>query len=251
MSDIQQSDSPIINEPTLLGEEALKPADQSDLLQRMMREAEARKALEPEQPKRRGRPPGPGRSRLVTPGSSVPSGSGSTEKLKTPAEIERDRVARREAKQRRAAELNETILQGVNEQIILALTSMGVPAKLLYKEGQIPRAVASNSKYSDFAGRVLISPHQADNFAKFIVELEGTELGKKATGMSGDGKGPLYFYGIMSVFAAIQYLQGLSTFYKELKPLLDAYQAAQMHNAARAQQEQEDKQAASGSPIQF
>ena len=123
----------------------------------------------------------------------------------------------------------------------MALVGMGVPVPLLYKPGQAPQKVAANSPYTPFAGSVLINGNQAEVYAKFLAELEQTGPGKKFTGVAGEGNGPLVLYGVLSLFASVQYVQGLRQFYNQLKPLLDQYQAAQAQataNAAAQQQQQ-------------
>lgn len=196
-------------------------------------------------PRRRGRPPGSknrstiareqqtgvrsGPQRLVTPPIRTPL---------TPSEEEAKRVeeaARRIHKAERVEELTAKIGEAVNENIALLLTSAGVPARFIYTPGNEPAQTQTDSKYTPLAHKVLFTAHQTRNYAKFIAELEETDLGKKATGVTGNSNTSLLIYGLLSLGSTIQYLQGVSEFNKTLRPMLEQYKAWQMQQASDMQ----------------
>lgn len=253
MSDITQSETPVVSSPTILNEEALRTVDQSDLYKRMLSEA-ATIAPAAEQPgaRRRGRPKGsrnkatlereaagiskpPGGARMVAPPGGR-SSSNATDDERTPEQI-------KEAKAKRVEELTEKIADGINDNLMLLLTSAGVPPTLLYRPGFEPRKVSSNGKFTDFAGNITVSPMQANIYARFLTEAETLPSVQKVVGNTGQGNGPLVLYGLLSVAASIQYVQGLQKFVKELKPLLEAKRAYDNVQNAKRQQEDQQQQA--------
>lgn len=209
-----------------LDDEANRPA--SSILDRMMEEAKA-KGFTADAPKRpRGRPRGsPNRSKLVTPPGTTTTTSGtqpSGAREPDPAQV-------RAAKAARAEELAAKVGDTINDNIMLILSSMGVPSHLLYQPGKEPQQQAANNKYTQMGNMVAISPMQANLYGKFLAEAEATDLGKKLTGTAGPSNGPLVIYGLLSLAATVQYVKSLQQFSQRLKPLLDAY-AEQMRQQA-------------------
>ena len=241
MTDITQSDTPVVQQPMVLDEEALKPVD---LMSRMMAEAKIAAPAEQAGPKRRGRPPGsrnrstieaeqavlgrpPSGSRMVSPPSR-------SDKTKPDDELTAEQ--KRELKLKRAADLSDQISSTVNDNLMLMLTSMGVPSQLLYKPGREPKRVTEDSKYTELAGNICLSPMQAGIFGRFAAEFEATEYGKKVSSTTSTGNGALYLYGLLALGAGVQYVQGLQKFYSQMKPLLEAYQANIRQQQASQQQ---------------
>ncbi len=245
MTDFTQSDSPVVQQPMVLDDEALRPVD---LMSRMLAEAKIAPPSEPSGPRRRGRPVGSRNKATIEAEQSAlgkaPSGSRIVSPPGRPPKPDDELTAeqKRELKARRAEDLSEKIASGVNDNLMLMLTSMGVPPSLLYKPGREPKKVEESSKYTEFAGNVCLSPMQANIFGKFLAEAEGTDLGKKVSGSTGGGNGALFLYGVLSLGAAVQYVQGLQKFYSQMKPMLDAYQA----NVAREQAEKARTQQSNG-----
>lgn len=134
----------------------------------------------------------------------------------------------------RTSELQEKIAEGINETIMLGLTSIGIPVALLYKPGQEPAMAMESEKYTDLAKGMLVSPNQARFWARFAAEMEQTERGKSLTAATGSGNAPLFIYGALSLLTGVQYIQTATNTLRNLKPYLDQYQAAQAEFAQRS-----------------
>lgn len=190
----------------------------------------------PVPPKRgRGRPPGspnkpkpegsepPGKPSLVIPGTR-----GRPPVDKTPEQIAKALKDKADHKKARATEFESTILQEFNEQLMGIFMMMGVPASVLYKEGQAPKAAPINNPYSDVGNMLAIGPMQAKSWARFAAELEATDSGTKVVGnLTGDSKAPLIISGVMSLATGIMYARQLSDTFDKMKPMIEAYQKYQ------------------------
>lgn len=156
---------------------------------------------------------------------------------------------KRELIEARASELQEKIADGINETIMLALTSFGLPSELLYKPGQAPQQIQESQKYTDLAKELIVSPNQARYWGRFLAELENTEQGKKVSAATGGGNGPLLIFGALSLLTGVQYIQNASNAFKNLKPYMDQYKAMQAIAEANARQMREQAEAeANASP---
>jgi hypothetical protein len=133
---------------------------------------------------------------------------------------------RAQAKLDRAAELSSKVADTINDNLLLLLMSMGVPEQLIYNPGMAPARVQENSKYTELAQGITLTPMQANIIGRFLAELEATDAGGKIGAVATDGKGPLIIYGVLSFAAAIQYGKTLKDTYDKLAPLLEAHRAS-------------------------
>lgn len=242
MQEVEQSTNPALTSPTVLDAEALKSVDVTNL-DRL--KAIYPKLADSQEPKKMGRPKGSKNKTTVereattvssttrdarTPtqrmmGTRAPS-SGDKSDL-TPQQKQANKAARTE-------EIADKISVSFNSNIAMVLGSMGMPTNFIYKPGREPKRVADSSPYTEFVGQILISPGQATIWAKFLTELEQTELAKKFSG-TGEGNSniALLSYGALSLLAGMQYIQGLNKFYSEMKPMLEQMKAMKEEQANR------------------
>ena len=170
-------------------------------------------------------------SRIVAPPSRRGTGPENKEPEISPEE-------RKRIKDARAGQIEKEIVGELNDNIMLLLVGLGIPGELLYKPGHIPQAVTEVSKFTQWAGNVVIGPQQARAYAHLWAEIEQTETGKKYTGKAGGGKGLLGWYALLSLGSTVQYVQGLNNFIKELKPAMEYYESMK----ASQQQERNNQQ---------
>ena len=242
MPEVEQSTSPALTAPVTLDAEALKSVDVTNL-DRL--KAIYPKLADSQEPKKMGRPKGSKNKTTVereattvsssrdvrTPtqrmmGSRAPSSTADKSDL-TPQQKQANKAARTE-------EIADKISVSFNSNIAMVLGSMGMPTNFIYKPGREPKRVADSSPYTEFVGQILISPGQATIWAKFLTELEQTELAKKFSG-TGEGNSniALLSYGALSLLAGMQYVQGLNKFYSEMKPMLEQMKAMKEQQAAK------------------
>jgi len=201
--------------------------------------AEAKNAPQVAKPRSRGRQPSkvsPAQVDIIAPGA----------RRTPPPSPNKDEVTeeeKRKIKEARIEQLTESIVNDLNDHIMTLAISIGVPSNFLYKPGMEPARVAQDSKFTDVAGNICISPMQAGVYARFIAELERTSVGQKVSGTTSSGSFPMFLYGALSIALTAQYLSGLQKFYNQLKPLLDAYQAqeALRQRDAEAKKQQENQ----------
>lgn len=249
MTDTSDNDqAPIAPTPPspALTSEALKPAGPSLLAEIEAQAAAANKVAEAGRqatlastasvPRRgRGRPPGSKnkstleRERIAAslPPPRQPNVPPSETPKREPPTAE-EILAKKRARESRANDISAKIQEDLNDGIMMLLVSMGVPAELLYKEGYVPEHQVKASKFTPLASNVVVGPLQANVYGKFLAALEDTETGRKVTGNTSTGNGPLIVYGLLSIAASVQYVQGLSQFTKNISPILEAYKAAQL-----------------------
>lgn len=245
--DTVQATNPAITGPVTLDSEALKSTDVSNLDRLNAIYPKLAKATGGDGSKPRGRPKGSkNKSTLEREASQVSSprdtrtptqrmyGSRQASSTTTPKADELTPQQRSAAKHARVNEIADKISEGFNDNIAMVLSSMGMPTEAIYKPGREPKRVADSSPYTEFVGQILISPGQAEMWAKFLTELEQTELAKKLTGSAeGNSNVAMLVYGAGSILMAMQYLQGVSTFYKQMKPLLDQMKAMKLEQEAK------------------
>lgn len=210
-------------DPDFLSEEAMKPATIPSLAERMQRAKPPSEVLADKTPKRRGRPPGSKNATTIAKAKTeaIKSGfvkPGDDDDL-TPSQKHEARVAR-------GQKLGTDVADTINDNLMLLLMSMGMPAKMLYMPGHIPEQ-QKDPKYTVVAQQLTVSPFQANIIGRFLAEMEATETGGKLTGSLSEGKGPLIIYGILSLAVVGQYVRGLTTAYKQFEPLLKEYMAQQ------------------------
>jgi hypothetical protein len=224
--------SPILTVPVVLDSEALKS-----------HEPTMAEKLAANPPKRGpGRPPGrKNNSTLLREQGQAPSTR--TSKIvppratpqKVPELSLEDKQKAHAVKIARAEKLADDVAETINDNMMLLLMAMGVPTSLLYKPGMEPTAAKENSKYTPLAQQLALGPMQSQFIGRFLAEMEATETGGKIGASVSEGKGPLILYGILSGAAMIQWGKGLMDAYKNIEPMLKAFQAEQ----TRQQQEQE------------
>lgn len=250
MADVEQSTNPAITTPVALDGEALKSTDVSNLDRLNAIYPKLAKATGTTEAKPRGRPKGSkNKSTLEREASQVSSPRdtrtatqrmyGSRQSATNDKKDDLTPAQRAAAKHDRVEEIADKISEGFNSNVAMILASMGVPSEAIYKPGREPKRVADSSPYTEFVGQVLISPGQAEIWAKFLTELEQTDLAKKFAGTGeGNSNVAMILYGVLSIAAGFQYIQGLNNFYKQMKPFLDQMQAMK--------QEQQVKENSSG-----
>jgi hypothetical protein len=239
-----QGDSPILTEPTELDAEATKPAITIPSLEERLRAAPSsvRPGVNPIDPDtgkpKRGRP-----RKAAAPKAEAPSrGKSRTSKPDDKPEDTRTPREKAEAIKARSEELTVQVADTINDNLMLLLTSVGVPAALLYKPGQEPQVAQTSNKYTPLGNSIAMSAQQADVIGHFLAHLEQTDQGQRVTAVAGQGKAPLLVYGLLSVGAVVQYTNGLAKMYKNIAPYLEQYKAQQLTQQVNEQRNQEQEQ---------
>ncbi len=240
-----QGDSPMLTEATELDAEALKPAITIPSLEERLLAAPSTvppraNPIDPETGKpKRGRP-------RKAPETTTRKATAPTRKRAAPkaAEPEDTRTAKEksDAIRARAEDLTVQVADTINDNLMLLLTSIGVPAQLLYKPGQEPRVAQTSNKYTPLGNSIAMSAQQADVIGHFLAHLETTDQGQRVTGVVGQGKMPLFMYGLLSVGAVVQYTNGLAKMYKNISPYLEQYKAQQLTQQVNEQRNQEQEE---------
>jgi hypothetical protein len=240
-----QSDNPILTESTELDAEATKPAISIPSLEERLRAAPATfkagtNPIDPETGKpKRGRP----RKAAAEKAPAKPRVVGTPSKPIKPDEIDtRTPQEKAEAIRARADELTSRVADTINDNLMLLLTSMGVPSALLYKPGMEPKVTQTANKFTPLGNQIAMSAQQADVIGHFLAHLEQTDQGQRVTSFTGQGKLPLVMYGLLSVGAVVQYTQGLAKMYNTLQPYLEQYKAQQLAQQTNEQRNQEQEQ---------
>lgn len=214
---------------TELTEEAMRPTD-----------FEVLAALNAPKKRGPGRPKGSRNRPKVDPG--VP-GSGPMQ-MRTPtrrttstseSDSDEERARRLQAKSEKSRAYADRIVTELNDQIMLAFISMGVPAPLLYKNGQGPAPKLPDSNLTPFGQRIAVSPMVAKPVASFLAELEFSEAGTKAVTAVTDSQWTLIIKGVVAVGAVVYYLNGLNQIRKEFEPLINQFREAQQQAANGSQ----------------
>lgn len=230
--------SPIVTEPVVLDDAALKPMTIPSLEDRL-KEANANGGNTPPRRRSPGRPKGSVKKPPAGRGATIDTTASEKKDDDTPG---MDPAEKKALKDARAAQLAQATLDAINDNFFMILMSMGVPDQLLYQPGQAPVQVkAESNKYTALGATMAVNPAMAKNIGHFLAELEQTDIGQKVTGATGGGNGPIIVYGLLSLFSTVQYVQGLSRTYKELAPLLQAYRAQQMQDEAKKQRSEAPK----------
>lgn len=247
---VEQASNPIIIEPTILDAEALKSAPpEPSLAERMASARPVPSIADSGPPKKRGRPPGSkNKATLLRESQDGVRQAGPMKMVAPPPKTKPDDALtasqKHELMLNRAEELSSKVAETINDNLLLVLMSMGTPVELLYKPGQEPKRVKEDSKYTEFAQSITMSPFQANIIGRFLAEMEATETGGKLGAAAADGKGPLIVYGVLSAASMIQYGKSLADAYKKIEPLLSAYRASQ---AVQEQQQFNQQQTTGGS----
>ena len=220
------------------------------LAERLRTQAKPTDEIKPA-PRRRGRPPGSknkstlereareaearasGRPVLKPPSGGSPRG----DKPEQPTETVDQRRRRMAA---RADYLATKVGDTINDNLMLLLMSMGMPAEMIYKPGYIPKG-ATSDKYTDAAMMLTLGPQQTNILGHFLAAVENTDTGGKISGAVTDGNGPLIIYGILSAAVMVQWGKNLMDAYRKFEPLLTQYNAMKREAEASAQAYEESK----------
>lgn len=243
VENIVEATSPIVTRPEVLTAEALKPSSLSIAEQIARNKANGTIT----QPKRRpGRPPGSSSRSNVGSSSNVnDSPSDDTEAKKAELEARRIRamMAKADSKKKKVDDYTNRIVSELNDNIMAAFISMGVPSTVLYKNGAPPIPVVS-SNYTPIANQLAVKPLQAKAVAAFLVDLEYASedsMVARAMASATQGNAALAFKGILAAGAVFMYVKGAIDTMNKLGPVIQAYQAmqeqqtrqnAQAHNMA-------------------
>lgn len=234
---LSQATSPVVDTPVNLGPEETKPWPVPDLSEPTAPQSLGDRLKTA--PKRKpGRPPGAkNRATLAKEAAAVGGSegarimSGPSRGPSKPKEPQLDPKQKHDLKIARAEKLSDDVASTINDNLLMILMAMGCPAELLYTDGNIPKKVLENSKYTPLAQQIMIGETQSNIIGRFLAEMETTDGGGKVSAAINDGKGPLVLYGVLSLAVGAQYVSGLMTAYKNMEPLLKAY--AEQQKAAR------------------
>lgn len=244
-----QGDSAVINEPTELDAEATKPAITIPSLEDRLRNAPqtvstramtgGTNPIDPDTGKpKRGRPR---KEAETTERKPAPPRRRTTAKKDEPPQDTRTAKEKADAIKARADDLTSQVADTINDNLMLLLTSLGVPPALLYKPGEEPKVAQQSNKYTPLGNQIAMSAHQADVIGHFLAHLETTDQGQKITGIAGQGKLPLIMYGLLSVGAVVQYTSGLAKMYQTMAPYLEQYKAQQLTQQVNQQRNEAEE----------
>jgi len=196
-----------------LDSEAMRPASADDIMAVLGNlESQPAKPAAPTT-RRRGRPPG---SKNKTP-------------LQKAAELNPDLAAqveseaKREAKKKRAAEIESAIYTELNDQLMTILIgALNIPSDFLYLPGKEPVVTQKDTRFTELGNRLAIPPNLAKSIGRLASELEQTDIGSKVGGMAQNNNVGLIVASGMTIFGLVQYAKQLSDTMEKVKPLLDA-----------------------------
>lgn len=215
--------NPNITRPEVLDAEALRPSSLS-----IAEQIAKNKASAPPPRRRPGRPPGSTTKPTV---SSTPSDPEDSETKKAELEARRIRamMAKADSKRKKVDEYTTKIVSELNDNIMAAFISMGIPSSVLYKNGTPPIPVVSQN-YTPIANQLAVKPLQAKAVAAFIVDLEYASedsLVARAAASATQGNAALAFKGILAAGAVFMYVKGALDTMQKLGPIIQQYQAMQ------------------------
>lgn len=201
----------ITNPGDSLSPDALRPASADDVMA-ALGNISTGKVASPT-PRRRGRPPG-SRNRSAA------------EKLadtNPDAAKELEAQAKREAKKRRAEELEKQIYTELNDQLMsMVITMFSVPAEFLYNPGKEPTVAAKDDRFTELGQMFAIPPGLAKSVGRLASELEQTEAGSKISGVTQNSNVGLIVAGGMTIFGTVQYARRISSTLEKIRPFLEA-----------------------------
>jgi hypothetical protein len=236
VENIVESTSPLITRPEILSSEALKPSSLS-IAEQIARNKASGTTTPPK--RRPGRPPGSG-NRTTSGTSSVPTTDADDETKKAELEARRIRalMAKADSKKKKVDDYTTRIVGELNENIMTAFVSMGIPSTILYKNGIAPIPVVSQN-YTPIANQLAVKPLQAKAVASFIVDLEYAgedSLVARAAASATQGNAALAFKGLLAAGAVFMYVKGALDTMNKLGPIIQQYQAMQEAQARQNQQ---------------
>lgn len=217
MTDIYESQSPVVRDPTALTEDATRSSSGDDLMR-----------ILGSQTRRRGRPPGSkNKPKMDRETGQLSGGPRPRQEATTAQQAQQVRERRIRDKKRRASELEDKILKDANEAIMSILMGAGVPGEILYQQGHIPEQKVSGSHYTPIGNKIAIQRFEARVLALTLAEMEGSDIGGKISSkIAEDSPIRLAFLGIASVLVVSQHVKGVLEMRKQFEPYLKAYQEA-------------------------
>lgn len=142
-------------------------------------------------------------------------------------EIEAKRRAKlADEKAKKVDEYSTKVASEINEQLLGFLMGQGVPANMLYVNGQPPVPIV-NSNYTELANQIVVKPFTAKAVASFVVDLEYSDRGAKIAASISGGSVGMIIKGVIAGACVLTYVKGLADAYQSLKPLAEAYAEAQ------------------------
>lgn len=123
-------------------------------------------------------------------------------------------------------EMAQWIGEELNDYIMQALITGGVPATMLYKDGHIPKALANNDKYTELGNMLAIPPNLAESAARLAAEVKATDGGSKVAAATGNGRAGLVVAGIGTLFGTVTYARRVNDVVKRLRQLEEMRVAA-------------------------
>jgi hypothetical protein len=208
---LMQGDNPLQTTTEVLGPDAMRAADEDILTQLMA--APARKP--------RGRPPGSKNKpktdetgSYIPPGKRASSGSATGEGQSEQAKVE--------AKQKLAKEYEKKILE-FNTELMSWLVSNGIPAGLLFKNGQPPNQPITNSNWTDLAQQIAVPPHLAKMAGLTAAEIQSSTIGTSVFDtIQGDSPIRLVILIGGTLLVGIPYLRNLNEIRKRVAAMQEA-----------------------------
>lgn len=211
--------------PEVLTAEALKPSGLSIAEQIRLNRSSASPKRGP------GRPPGSKnrpRVEVLTPEEEE------TRKAENEAKRIRALVSKSDTKKKKVEDLTNRIVGDMNDTIMLAFISMGVPSAVLYRDGKAPVKTV-NTNYTPIANQLAVQPMQAKAIASFMVDLEYVDQDSKLAGLVSSATGGtagLVFKGLIAAGAAAMYIRGVMSAMQQLGPVIQQLQEYQQRAAA-------------------
>lgn len=194
-----------------LTSEALRPASVHDIMDALGKATDkAAPVSSPTQTrKRRGRPPGStNRPKVV---------------LTSAEQTIEDVRVKREAKVKRAKQIEEQIYGELNDQLMAFITTtFNVPIGYLYQPGKEPTVSAKDDRFTDLGARLAIPANLSKSIGKLASELEQTQAGSSLTGIAQNNNVGLIVAAGMTIFGTIQYARRVQDTLDKMKPFIEA-----------------------------
>jgi hypothetical protein len=158
------------------------------------------------------------------PGPPPPRAPGTPPSSKVVTDEDEQRRRKQERKDKDIKSLQAKIVKEFNEQLLEGLSTLGIPAAFIWKDGNSPIQVV-DSNLTPMAQAICINPMQANWMAHGIVEAKEFPAIQKL--MIGKQEGPSYLWLALGGLGLISYLQGLFTAVSQMRKLMAELQAIQ------------------------
>ena len=200
---------------------AFVPASQSDVLANRP----------PEPPRRgRGRPPGsPNKTPIQRAQEEKAKAEARLAGIQGPSAEEVLAKAREKAAAIKAdtEQMAHWISEELNDYLMQAIITAGIPATMLYRDGHVPKAIANNDKYTELGNALAIPPTLAQSAARLAAEAKATDSGSKLAVATGNGRAGLVVAGIGTLFGTVTYARRVNDVLKRFKQVAELAEAAQ------------------------